>query len=502
LPRSELAHLPSLRNQWGQAHVNEDLTSLSWIAIPPYSGGYRTGVLKVDDAVIAAESLKWSPWGVERWGDSTGISVHTDTRLGFKRTAVHWRIVVSNESDKSRAVVVEQELLAPIAHSEVDWGWLYGLPWNAGHHHDFFAIERIRSHVLDPEQRQVQLLPTESRWVRLGSPRIPGIQRDEEDGAMDLSSELPDHSTSDSGRTRAPAARARIRDVHVTTAEGDRQSVAGEYSLDDDSSEFRLDPAALSEGTRIGMSVLLASSADGVLLSHGNHPDSLQLGLLEGRPSLRIGGEFILGEDPLPLGEWIELEATVDPREARILVGGRTVASTTPWWGGQRWTASIDGGEVVITDSASPTESRFAFSTPPTSRKLDGQRGLATWELTLAPGESRTIDVLLQIGDNRDSQTFDEIAAHWYQLWSAAFDPSDSTFSGYLPILETADTGLSRTYYLGVLLALYLRNTGVSPLGPVFLTGGPRLGATTTFYWDQSEWARTAAMLDPVATRA
>ena len=43
---ADLAHLPSLRNQWGQGHVNSDLSSLSWLAAPPYSFGYHTGVLR------------------------------------------------------------------------------------------------------------------------------------------------------------------------------------------------------------------------------------------------------------------------------------------------------------------------------------------------------------------------------------------------------------------------------------------------------------------------
>ncbi|MGO4343838.1 hypothetical protein, partial [Pedococcus sp. 2YAF34] len=72
----------------------------------------------------------------------------------------------------------------------------------------------------------------------------------------------------------------------------------------------------------------------------------------------------------------------------------------------------------------------------------------------------------------------------------------------YLPVLESPSPGLARSYYFGILLALYLRNTGVSPIGPVFLTGGPRLGATTTFYWDLSEWARTASLLEPVGIRS
>ena len=68
LDRADLAHLHSLRNQWGQAHVNADLASLSWLAIPPYSGGYRTGVLRVNGQVVAAQAFRWRPWGVSRRG--------------------------------------------------------------------------------------------------------------------------------------------------------------------------------------------------------------------------------------------------------------------------------------------------------------------------------------------------------------------------------------------------------------------------------------------------
>ena len=69
--------------------------------------------------------------------------------------------------------------------------------------------------------------------------------------------------------------------------------------------------------------------------------------------------------------------------------------------------------------------------------------------------------------------------------------------------MDTPDAGLARAYYMGALLVLYMRNTDGRPdARPMFLTGGPRLGATTTFYWDHSEWARMDAMLDPSGLRA
>ena len=57
---ADLAHLPSLRNQCGQGHVNADLSSLSWLAAPPYSFGYHTGVLRRrrGDAARAAVPLE------------------------------------------------------------------------------------------------------------------------------------------------------------------------------------------------------------------------------------------------------------------------------------------------------------------------------------------------------------------------------------------------------------------------------------------------------------
>ncbi|WP_345761628.1 hypothetical protein [Diaminobutyricibacter sp. McL0608] len=94
------------------------------------------------------------------------------------------------------------------------------------------------------------------------------------------------------------------------------------------------------------------------------------------------------------------------------------------------------------------------------------------------------------------------VADRWRSLWVDAFTPGNASFSGHLPVLVTSDAELAHAYYLGALLALYLRNSKVSSIGPVFLTGGPRPGATATYYGDQSEWARTAAMLEPVGLRA
>lgn len=169
----DLAHLPSLRNQWGQGHVNRDLSSLSWLAFPPYSGGYHTGALRIDGNPPAAQRMRWSAWGVERAATSGPLSVATDVRMGYERSRVLWRITVRNDGPHPVTASVEQELLAMFAHSEVDWGWLYGCPWNSGHHHDFYTTERLRAEVTRPRPSQVQLHAPGERWVRIGSPGSP-----------------------------------------------------------------------------------------------------------------------------------------------------------------------------------------------------------------------------------------------------------------------------------------------------------------------------------------
>ncbi|MGW2054369.1 laminin G domain-containing protein [Streptomyces sp. NPDC001840] len=515
--RAELNHLPSLRNQWGQGHVNGDLTSLSWLAFPPYSGGYHTGALRIDGSVPAAERLRWAPWGVQRAAAAGGLAVTTEVRMGYERSRLLWRLALRNTTTEPVTTVVEQELLAPFAHSEVDWGWLYGTPWNDGHHHDYFTTERIREEAVADRPRQVQFLPVGERWVRLGSPRVPGIQRDEDSEPMLLESELPDHSTPDSGRVRAPGAACRVRGVAVrSAATGGTRPVgdAGEHTVGP-GTDLRIGTVRLGDGDVLRFSVRTDTAEQtGVIITHGNHPDSLQVALEDGRLALRVAGEHLVAPEPLTLGTWHTVAVLVGGAGAELLLDDSPLLTTAAWWEGQRWTATTDGATVSVADSRSAARSAYAFSLTPDSLGTAGARGHARWDITLRPGEETVLGVVLEIGDSAEAVAhdaaavaaafpaeFDAVAERWRGTWNSAFEPGNTEFSGHLPTLRTEDADLARTYYLGALLAVYLRNTAVSPLGPVFLTGGPRLGPTTTFFWDISEWARTAALLEPDGLR-
>ncbi|MFE2538873.1 LamG domain-containing protein [Actinacidiphila glaucinigra] len=518
MPAARLAHLPSLRNQWGQGHVNADLTSLSWLAFPPYSGGYHTGVLRIDGTPLAAERLRWSPWGVERAAALGTLAVHTEVRMGYERSRLLWRITLRNTSADPVRARLEQELLAMFAHHETDWGWLYGTPWNHGHHHDFHATERLRSEVLADRPRQVQTLPHGERWLRLGSPRVPGIQRDEDAAPMLLESELPDHSTPDAGRVREPGAPCLVDGLEVRRPDGTVTAVGGEGGAWTvrPGTDLRVGTAALGAGDVLALRLRVdQGAAHGVVIRHGNHPDSATIGLDRGRLFLRIGGEQVVTTSPLSTGRWHRIELRLGDAGARLDVDGTERARTRPWWEDQRWTARVEDGALCVADSRSPARSAYAFAEPPDALTASGARGLARWDVRLEPGQTRVLEFVLDIGSSREETRsaalavaggfgdgFTRVAERWRATWRHAFTPGNPEFSGHLPTLHTDDADLARTYYLGALLAVYMRNTRVSRTGPVFLTGGPRLGPTTTFFWDQSEFARTAAMLEPRGLRA
>jgi hypothetical protein len=515
LDRDELIHLHSVRNQWGQAHVNADLTSLSWLAIPPYTVGYHTGVLRVDGRVCAAERFRWAPWGVDREAAYDDLVVRSTVSMAYEATRVVWRIEVSNASDRPRQVALSQDLFAAVAHSEVDWGWTYGTPWSRGNYHDFHATERIRAETTAQEPREAQLLPVGARPLRLGRPRLPGIQRDEDGDAMLIESALPDHSTADVARDRLPAVIGSVSEVALVSPTGERTVVCGPYVLASDDAEWRVSPVVIEAGTQVDITVVVADADQtGVILTHGNHADSLQVGLRSGRPWLTIGGEHVEAPHEISVGE-IRLSVAVGDRSASLCVDGTEVARTTEWWRSGRWRASVERGVVVIDDSDSPAHAAYSVAPSPSQLTVEDGRAVVQWQLSIEPGTSHTVWVALELGTDRAAivKRAQETAQHgqaellavadrWRRLWLNTFVSGNDDHSGYLPVLETERTGLARTYYTGILLALYLRNTGVSGLGPVFLTGGPRLGPTTTFFWDISEWARTASMLEPVGIRA
>jgi len=510
-PAEEIEHLPSLRNQIGQAHVNADLTSVSWLAAPPYSFGYHTGVLRVDGGVVPALDHRWRPWGVQRRGRAGELQVRTDVQLGLSAHRLTWEVRIRNEGSQRRTVSVEQDLFAPVTHTDTGWGWLYDVPWSSGNEHDYFALERVRDAVLTAGTGS--LLGVGARRLRLGRPRPIGIQRDEDDAPMLIDSELPAHHAPDTPIQWHPAARAGIRDLVCTGPDGSELLRRdGEVWLEAET-ELSAGLFALADGQVLSFGLLLRTPADGTVLTHGNHPDSLAIAVEQGRPVLRICGEQEKAAEALALGVWHRVDVLLAAGQVELRIGGQAVASVQPWTGSRRWSCRPDRDTVVITDSRSAAVAGYAFTVPPTATICAGPGATASWSLDLAPGEVVSIGLACVFGDRVDEVLIAvrEVAADlativqadedgWSRIWADAFTPGNGTFSGHLPALITDDAELSRAYYLSALVPIYLRQD--SGADPVFLTGGPRLGPTTTFCWDHAEWSRLYAMLDPAGLRA
>jgi hypothetical protein len=513
----DLAHLPSLRNQCGQGHVNVDLSSMSWLAAPPYTFGYHTGVLRLDGVAVAAQRFCWKPWGVRREHRTDRLVVRTDTRMVVAQDLLLWHIEVTNTVDEPVECTVSQDLFAMVARTDTGWGWLYDVPWTAGNYHDFMTLERIRATTAASNPEAGYLVAPGSRRLRLGKPRLPGIQRDSDVEVMEMSYELPRHVSQDTLYPHQRAAEATVRGLRCRTPHGVPaiSLPAGDIVLEP-ATEVVLSSFELSPGLTIEFEVRLeAADQTGIVLTHGNHPDSLQLGVECGRLWLGISGEKEYVEREVDAERWHAVMIHVEQDRVTMSVDGEPAVSTGHWSTSPRWKSLAEGDVVNIADSLSSARASYGFDTKPDTILEQGAGARATWTIRLEPGQTRTIGVACAYGDdaadvvatasNSARQFADVLAATehgWRRLWQAMFTPGNREFSGHLPVLDGDDPGVARSYYMGALLALYMRNTRVSHAEPIFLTGGPRLGPTTTYFWDHTEWSRLYALLEPVGLRS
>ena len=508
---ADLAHLPSLRNQWGQGHVNADLSSMSWLAAPPYSFGYHTGVLRVDGVTLPAQRFRWKPWGVQREHAGATMTVRTDTRMVLEQDLLVWQIEVTNTSGEPLDCWISQDLFAMVAHTDTGWGWLYDVPWTAGNYHDFMTLERIRASVTS-DRGYPYLLGPGPRRLRLGRPRLPGIQRDDDTEPMSLAYELPRHVSEDTVYPYREAAAATVRNIRCRDAGLDKPILVASAEIGlHPASEVTLGTFELRPGQVIELELRVdALDQGGVVLTHGNHPDSLQLGVDAGRIWFAISGEKEYSEVDVAVGRWYNVAITLGNERVAMAVDGHEAAATSHWSASPRWKSLSDDALVSIADNCSPGRASYGFDPVPAGLDAAGAGARATWRLSLGAHETVTIGVVCAYGSDAldvaaaaadAAQDFRATLASsetgYRDLWHAMFTPGNGEFSGHLPTLRSQDPGLAKSYYMAALLALYMRNTRISSSEPIFLTGGPRLGPTTTYFWDHTEWSRLYALLEP-----
>jgi hypothetical protein len=352
---------PTIRNFRGVALANRDLASLSWFVSAPYSGGYHTGVLKINGKTPLVSMFRWQPYQALRKVEADNFEILSSTRMLPDNNAIMWKIDITNSAKEQQKADVSLDMIGFISKYGGDWQWWYPYP------------------------------------------KMDGMTT--------------------------------IRDDEV---ENVRKHI----------------------GQRSGKQEVIVTE------------------LVNGKPT----------EKMVP-AKW--------PADEEIL-------------NCKKYRTEALGNKIFVYDTETDAVSSFSLVTPPDEISVKRSGGTAKWKAVLKPGETLTIKYLLTYGDDKKELTaktetltsafdenFDKVQRIWEQKWQEIFRPHNQILSGCFPVLETNDTLASKVYYTGPLTMLYLINNNLPQHKKVFLTGGPKWGASITFFWDITEWATLWAAVDP-----
>ncbi|MFI1092550.1 LamG domain-containing protein [Streptomyces sp. NPDC020917] len=236
----------------------------------------------------------------------------------------------------------------------------------------------------------------------------------------------------------------------------------------------------------------------------------------------------------------------------KVSLNPRIRKATSGWaWGAPRpgdthFTATSVGSpptNVLVSDNSSPAVVAFAADAG-AEWTASGTAGTVQWALTVAPGATETVHLVMAVGDTSTGKplaavsdatgvisqagsasanfaaVFAEVANAWSTRWTHAFTPGNAHYSGSLPVLSTDGSAngdaIARLYYMSILSVLCCERTNLGPtfntlLGRtgtysgfdrVYVTGAPEYSNTTTYFWDTSYGSVILALLDPVIMRA
>lgn len=176
----------------------------------------------------------------------------------------------------------------------------------------------------------------------------------------------------------------------------------------------------------------------------------------------------------------------------------------------KKYHATAENNTVYIHDTETNAVTAFYIVTTPDSIDTKNSGATASWSCKIGSGETKTIKYFMTYGDNIDAlkmniadwsanfdSSFNGIKTSWEENWNMIFKPGNSLISGCFPVLETPDSIAKKVYYTSPLTMLYLTNTNLPEHSKVFLTGGPRWGASISFFWDITLWSTLWAAVDP-----
>jgi hypothetical protein len=147
--RSELEQFPSIHNFDAELLVNKDFASVSWVASPPFSQGFHSGVFKLNGKVPVVEKFRWFPYQAVRSGLAAGLAIETVNRMVFDDRGVLWRITISNTQPAAVTATVSIDLIGDISELTApgSWDWAFAQPGAGGPVRRYDETETVRADV-------------------------------------------------------------------------------------------------------------------------------------------------------------------------------------------------------------------------------------------------------------------------------------------------------------------------------------------------------------------
>jgi hypothetical protein len=126
---------PSLRNFRAQGILDRDMTSISWFARAPFSGGYHSGVLRINGKAPRAQLFRWQPWEGLRKSVNSTYSIQTSVRMAPDHDIVMWNINIVNNTKQTQQYNITQDLIGFISNYDKEiWAYPYPYPTLKGKH--------------------------------------------------------------------------------------------------------------------------------------------------------------------------------------------------------------------------------------------------------------------------------------------------------------------------------------------------------------------------------
>jgi hypothetical protein len=93
---------PSVRNFRAQALLGKDMASICWFASAPYSGGYHSGVIRINGKAPLGQLYRWYPYQALRKASEPTYKIASTVKMIPDNNGIMWEITITNSTKRSQ----------------------------------------------------------------------------------------------------------------------------------------------------------------------------------------------------------------------------------------------------------------------------------------------------------------------------------------------------------------------------------------------------------------